>query len=383
MSARARRAMQQSIATQGARARSETPASIRDPSSPIMSGLPCVARELCAVPFLGQLVGSGQRFSTWIAVAGDRSCVRRGHRLACPAVNAAVSLIGRVLPATVHVHAEIPSEHPSARLLGTERMGSGTVIDPSGLILTVNYVVLGASEVRVTLLDKREYVAEVMRYDFTSGLGLLRIAEGGLPSLPMRRTADVRLGDEVFLVASAGEGAARISNGGVSYLGPFDANWEYVLERAVMTTAMNPGLGGGPLLDMQGNVLGVVSLNLNEIGRFSLVIPSEYYLDARDQFLAGGGRGMGTRAWLGVFCYAMNHHVVIAGVLPGGPGESAGLKAGDVVLAVDGRDVADRASLYRHLWKRRPGEPVTLKVFRSNEARLVTVASGDVVEFFA
>jgi S1-C subfamily serine protease len=298
-------------------------------------------------------------------------------------VNAAVSLIGRVLPATVHVKAEVPPEHPSARLLGTERMGSGTIIDPSGLILTVNYVVLGASDVRVTLLDQREYVAEVVRYDFTSGLGLLRIAVGGLPALPLRRTSEVHLGDEVFLVASAGEGSARISNGGISYLGPFDANWEYVLERAVMTTAMNPGLGGGPLLDMQGRVLGVVSLNLNEIGRFSLVIPSEYYLDARDQFLAGGGRGMGTRAWLGVFCYAMNHHVVIAGVLPGGPGESAGLKAGDVVLAVDGRDVADRASLYRHLWRRRPGEPVTLKVFRSNEARLVTVASGDVVEFFA
>jgi S1-C subfamily serine protease len=299
-------------------------------------------------------------------------------------VNAAVSLIGRVLPATVHVHTEIPSEHPSARLLGTERMGSGTIIDPSGLILTVNYVVLGASEVRVTLLlDKREYVGEVVRHDFRSGLGLVRIAEGRLPSLPLRPSTDLRLGDEVFLVASAGEGSARISDGGVSYLGPFDANWEYVLDRAVMTTAMNPGLGGGPLLDMQGRVVGVVSLNLNEIGRFSLAIPSEYYLDSRDAFLSGGGRGMGTRAWLGVFCYAMNHHVVIAGVLPGGPGDMAGLKAGDVVLAVDGRDVSDRASLYRHLWRRRPGEPVTLKVFRGNEARLVTVASGDVVEFFA
>jgi S1-C subfamily serine protease len=298
-------------------------------------------------------------------------------------VNAAVSLIGRVLPATVHVHAEIPSEHPSARLLGTERMGSGTIIDPSGLILTVNYVVLGAAEVRVTLLDQREYVGEVVRHDFTSGLGLIRIAEGGLPVLPLRRSSDLHLGDEVFLVASAGEGQARISNGAVTYLGPFDANWEYVLDRAIMTTAMNPGLGGGPLLDMAGCVAGVVSLNLNEIGRFSLAIPAEYYLDARDEFLLGGGGGMGTRAWLGVFCYAMNHHVVIAGVLPGGPGDSAGLKAGDVVLAVDGRDVADRASLYRHLWSRRPGEAVTLKVFRSNEARLVTVASGDVVEFFA
>ena len=298
-------------------------------------------------------------------------------------MNASVSLIGRVLPATVHVRSEVPSEHPSARLLGTERMGSGTIIDASGLILTVNYVVLGASEVRVTLLDGREYLAEVVRHDFGSGLGLLRIAEGRLPSLPLRRSSELRLGDEVFLVASVGEGEARISNGGVSHLGPFDANWEYVLERAIMTTAMNPGLGGGPLLDLQGRVVGVVSLNLNEIGRFSLAIPAEYYLDARAEFLAGGSRGMGTRAWLGVFCYAMNHHVVIAGVLPGGPGDTAGLKAGDVVLAVDGREVPDRASLYRSLWRRRPGEPVTLKVFRGNEARTVTVASGDVVEFFA
>jgi S1-C subfamily serine protease len=298
-------------------------------------------------------------------------------------VNAAVSLIGRVLPATVHVRSTIPTTHPSARLLGTERMGSGTIIDPAGLVLTVNYVVMGASEVRVTLLDEREYVAEVVKHDFGSGLGLLRIAAGDLPSLTLRRSTDLVLGDEVFLVASVGEGGARIANGAVSWLGPFDANWEYVLERAIMTTSMNPGLGGGPLLDTLGRVIGVVSLNLNEIGRFSLAIPSEYYLDAKSEFLGGGRTGMGTRAWLGVFCYAMNNHVVIAGILPGGPAERAGLKAGDVVLSVDGRDVADRATLYRHLWTRRPGEAVALTVYRGSEARQVTVDSGDAVEFFA
>src|SRR5262249_31063377 len=110
-------------------------------------------------------------------------CVRQGHRLACRAVNASVSLIGRVLPATVHVRSEVPAEHPSARLLGTERMGSGTIIDAAGLILTVNYVVLGASEVRGTLLDGREYLAEGVGHDLGSGLGLLRIAEGRRPSL--------------------------------------------------------------------------------------------------------------------------------------------------------------------------------------------------------
>jgi S1-C subfamily serine protease len=298
-------------------------------------------------------------------------------------VNAAVSLIERVLPATVHLHTEITAAHPSARLLGTERMGSGVVIDPSGLILTVNYVVLGAAKITVSLLDERKFQGELVRHDFASGLALVRVPAEGLAALPLRRSTDLKLGDELFIVGSVGDGGARVSNGGVSYLGPFDANWEYVLERAIMTTAMNPGLGGGPLLDPLGRVVGIVSLNLNEIGRFSLAIPSEYFLDSRDAFLAGTGPLAGTRAWLGVFCYAMNHHVVIAGLLPGGPGETAGLKSGDVVLAVDGQGVPDRATLYRRLWTHRPGEPVTLKVVRGKSVHTITVASGDAEEFFA
>jgi S1-C subfamily serine protease len=229
-------------------------------------------------------------------------------------VNASVHLLGRVLPAVVHIKATIAPEHPSARLLGTERMGSGTLIDPSGLILTVNYVVLGASEVTVTLLDQQEYTGHVVKHDFRSGLGLVRIAATGLPALALRPTTEVRTGDDIFMVATIGGGQARLSTGNVSYIGPFDANWEYVVDRGIMTTAMNPGLGGGPLLNSLGHVLGVVSLNLNEIGRFSFVIPADYYLEERDAFLDGGGTGMGRRAWLGVFCYAFDNHVVVAGV---------------------------------------------------------------------
>ena len=299
------------------------------------------------------------------------------------AVNASVHLLGRVLPATVHIKSQIPADHPSARILGTERMGSGTVIDTNGLILTVNYVVLGASEITVTLLDQQEYAGTVVKHDFRSGLGLVRIGETGLPALPMRRSTEAHVGDDIFILASIGGGQARLSTGNISYIGPFDANWEYVIDRGIMTTAMNPGLGGGPLLNSLGHVLGVVSLNLNEIGKFSLAIPSEYYLDAKDAFLAAGAPGMGTRAWLGVFCYAMNDHVVVAGVLPGGPGDLAGLKAGDVILGVDDRDVADRATLYRYMWTRQPGEPVAVRIFRGNQARTVTIAAGDVVAFFA
>jgi S1-C subfamily serine protease len=297
-------------------------------------------------------------------------------------VNAAVGLIERILPSIVHIQAQIPDAHPSARILGTERMGSGMVVDSDGLVLTVNYVVLGAEQVKATLLDQRSYVAEVVRHDFASGLALVRLPEQHLPALPLRRSTDLQLGEEAFIVASVGDGAARVASGAISYIGAFDANWEYVLDRAIMTTAMNPGLGGGPLLDTLGRVTGVVSLNLNEIGRFSLAIPSDYYLDARDAFLGARPRVATTRAWLGIFCYAVKDHVVIAGLLPGGPGEQAGLKAGDVILAIGGQDVGDRRSLYRLLWAHRPGEAVTLKIFRGREMRTVTVASGDVEKFF-
>jgi len=298
-------------------------------------------------------------------------------------VNAAVGLMSGVLPSVVHVHARIPEAHPSAGILGTERMGSGTVVASDGLVLTVNYVVLGAEEVKVTLLDQRTYLAEVLRHDFVSGLAVVRIAERGLRPLPLRPTSDVRLGDEVFIVASVGEGALRVANGGVTYLGAFDANWEYVLERSIMTTAMNPGLGGGPLLDHHGRVIGIVSLNMNEIGRFSLAIPADCFLDARDAFLAGRTGAGPTRAWLGLFCYAVGERVVVAGVLAGGPGDRAGLKTGDVIVSVDGEDVPDRRTFYRRVWTHRPGEPVSLQIVRGKDLLTLTVASGDAEEFFA
>ncbi len=298
-------------------------------------------------------------------------------------MNAAVSLLEHVLPSTVHVRAEVPEAHASASILGTERMGTGTIVDPAGLVLTVNYVVIGAERIEIPLLDNRSYQAEIVGHDFASGLAVLRIPESGLNALPACDSHSLSLGQEVFIVASVGEGAVRVASGIVSHIGPFDANWEYVLERSIMTTAMNPGLGGGPLLDSQGRIVGIVSLNLQEIGRFSLAIPAEYFIAGRDALLAGRRPQNDARAWLGIFCYAMKDHVVVAGLLPGGPGERAGLKQGDVILAIDGQDIADRRQLYRHLWTHRPGEQVVLKVFRGQQPRLITIASGDAEEFFS
>jgi len=298
-------------------------------------------------------------------------------------MNAAVKLIELVVPATVALKAEVPETHPSAQILGTERLGTGVVVDPAGLVLTVNYVVLGAQAIEVTLLDNATVEAAIVAQDFASGLAVLDIGAKALSALRSCSSRELSIGQEVFIVAAAGDNQRRANNGGISSLGPFDAYWEYSLDRGIATTAMNPGFGGAPLLDLRGCVAGIVSLDLNEIGRFTLAVPMDHYLEHREELLRYGRRvTRPSRAWIGFYCYTFRDHVVIAGVLPGAPGQQAGLKAGDVVLAVNGKRIADRHALYVYLWTHRPGELINFRIFRDNQVTQIAVPSGNAEEFF-
>lgn len=298
-------------------------------------------------------------------------------------MNASVKLIEQVIPSTVGIHVTVPPHHRSAPILGTERMGSGAVIDPAGYILTVNYIVIGASTVRVSLLDNTQYDAEIAAQDFASSIAVLKITNSGFPAVPLRSADELNPGDEVFMVASSGEGNGRRINGGIlTSVAPFDAYWEYSLDRALLCSAMNPGLGGGPMFDMKGRMVGVVSLNLNEVGKFSLAIPVDHFMAHREELLRYGRRiTRPSRAWIGMYSYTLRDHIVIAGLLPDGPGDKAGLKAGDVVLAIDGQEFSDRRSLYEQLWKRRAGDTILFRVFRNNAVHTIAVVSASVEEF--
>lgn len=300
-------------------------------------------------------------------------------------MNAPVYLIEPLVRVTVSLRVHVPESHPSSAILGTDRAGTGTIVDRDGLILTVNYVVLGADQVQVTLASGQTYPGQVVAQDFASGIALVRIDSGtSLPAATLRSSTHLTLGQQVIIIASVGDANRRGNNGAITSLGRFDAYWEYTLERAILITAVNPGLGGAPLFDLHANMVGVVALDLGEIGRFSLAIPVELFLDRREELLRfGRAVSRPSRAWIGFYCYTVREHVVIAGLLPGAPGDAAGLKPGDIVLGVNDNRITARADLYEYLTICRPGDRLTFRVFRDDEIKIIEVASGNAEDFFA
>jgi S1-C subfamily serine protease len=298
-------------------------------------------------------------------------------------MDASVELVKHLLGSVVHIHAEVPSSHPSTRIMGDERMGTGTVVDPAGLILTVNYVVMGAETLQVTLGRGRALRAEIVAQDFEIGLALLRVKRQGLQAVPIGDSETLTRGEPVFAIGSTGPRERRVAGGLVTHLGEFEGYWEYLLERGIVSSAANPGFGGGPLFTLSGQMMGVVSLNLNEIARCSLAIPGEYYRRNQQEFMRFGRVvSRPPRAWLGVFAHVLEEGVVVAGLVPNGPGARSGIQEGDVIVSLDAQEIPTRKELYLSLWKHAPGEKVTLEVMRDNEVRRLSVTGGDRADFY-
>ncbi len=295
-----------------------------------------------------------------------------------------IRLLREVAASTVTISAEIPSSHPSASVLGTSRAGTGTVVDEAGTILTVNYIVLGANRVRVTDTAGNTYPAQLVAQDFATGVAAISIDPGRLAPLRCIDSHSVSAGQDVFLLASVGGADRRSACGFIVSVDPFDAYWEYSLERAIWVSTINPGLGGAPLCDTHGRMIGVVSLNLGSIGRATLAIPSEHFFEHADELRRYGRRvSRPARAWLGMFCYSLPGRTVVAGLVPGAPGETSGLAVGDIIVRVDEQQVTGRLQLYQGIWQHKPGDTIEIKVFRNGRIEKVLITGGDAEDFFA
>jgi S1-C subfamily serine protease len=280
----------------------------------------------------------------------------------------------------VFLRSEIPASHPSAAVLGEERMGAGVAVAPDA-VLTAHYLVLGAAKAHVTGADGRRREVRRISLDHESGLALLFLDGEALRPAALADEPSPP-GTPVFLLTCTSEEERKCATGHVSVVGPFEAFWEYMLDRAIMTTAINPGLAGGPLLDLEARVVGIVSLGLASVGRYTLAIPMELFLARRAELESEDPSPGARRAWVGFYPQGHEGGVALSGLVPGGPAEKAGLQRGDLILSVDGQPVASLRELYRALWKKGPGEPLGMQVLRDAAIHVIEIVAGDRYEFY-
>ena len=290
--------------------------------------------------------------------------------------------LDRALASVVALEASVPADAFTAPVLGTERVGNGVVLRQDGVVLTVGYLVTEAEHVTLTTADGRRVPAHVLGVDNATGFGLLMALEPlGLPALAI---GDSRLlTKQSRLVIAGGGGASHAAEGVLVSREPFAGYWEYLLDEALFTTPAHPHWSGAAIIGPKGDLIGLGSLRVEQQGpnervaALNMSIPAERLTPIFDDLLRGR-ISEPPRPWLGVFAQALDEHIVVLGVSPGGPAAKAELKRGDLILALNGQTVDDLAGFYRTLWNLGPaGVEASLTLAREGDVFDVRVRSAD------
>jgi S1-C subfamily serine protease len=295
------------------------------------------------------------------------------------------SYIQRVLPAMVGIRVEVPRNRPSAVTLGTERWGSGVIFDGAGHALTVSYILLDAERIEVTLRDGRKVPARLAGLDLEAGLGVVKLEGAGpWPAAALGDSTQVAVGDLTGTVGVDDDGDIVATQGRVAAVRPFSAAWEYMLDRAFIIAPYNLAFGGGVLVDTAGRVIGITSLRLGEPPFVNLAIPVEKFLPVKDELISRGRvESRPSRPWLGLYTATRDGGgVVVTGLSPVGPAHSAGFRAGDVIVRLNGEKVDSQEEFYARLWAGQVGQELQVVVRRGSRVEAITVRPADRYRFY-
>jgi serine protease Do len=264
--------------------------------------------------------------------------------------------------------------------------GSGFIVSPDGYILTNAHVVDEAAEVTVRLTDRREFKAKVVGLDKRTDVAVLKIEAGNLPVVRIGNPSKLRPGQWVVAIGSPFGFDNSVTAGIVSAtardLPGGDSNYVPFIQTDV---AINPGNSGGPLFNLDGEVVGINSQIYSRSGGYmglSFAIPIDLANDIKDQLVKNGRVSRGR---IGVSIQEVNAQfaesfgldrprgALVGSVEPGGPADKGGVKAGDIILSVNGRVVERSAELPTIIAAVRPGADATLEVWRERTVRRLTV----------
>lgn len=288
-----------------------------------------------------------------------------------------------VLKSVVRLRAEVPPESFTARTLGTEREGSGIVLDAHGLVLTIGYLMTEASKVTLTLNGGGAVLAEAIAYDHESGFGMVQATEP-LDVTPLEFGDSAALGEGDPVVIASFGGYSHSIGGRVMSIREFAGSWEYQLDEAIYTAPVHPYWGGAALIDSGGKLAGVGSLYIEETvdgeDRLpgNMFVPIDILKPIFETMVATGRAGRPTRPWLGMHTAEAGERLIVTGVSPDGPADRAGIEPGDIVLSADGAAVTDLAHMYRTIWDAGPaGCEIRFAMLRDDDVLSIRVRTTD------
>jgi S1-C subfamily serine protease len=291
---------------------------------------------------------------------------------------AVVDVVERVGPSVVSIRVVTGGRRGSSG----EGAGSGFVVAPDGFVVTNHHVVDGAREVTVVFTDGHEAAARVEGTDPSTDLALVRVLEGGLAPVLIGSSEQLRVGQLVIAIGNPLGFQSTVSTGVVSALGRnLRGRSGRLIENVIQTdVALNPGNSGGPLVDSRGAVVGVNTAMIRMAQGLCFAIPSATTTWVVGELMT---KGRVRRAVLGIvaetrpvnrrvqrsFDLVRPTAVRVSSVRARGPAERAGVRAEDLVVAIDGAGVSTVDDLQRVLSRATPGQPLVVTVLRNGGHR--------------
>ncbi|MGM0651200.1 MAG: S1C family serine protease [Bacillota bacterium] len=298
-----------------------------------------------------------------------------------------IDIVEEIMPAVVGVSRQVVTTRSGEESLEPAESGSGVVISTDGHIVTNHHVVEGADNVSVLLHDKGRYDAEIIGEDILTDLALLKINETDLTSMDLGNSEEVMVGETVAAIGNPlGYFQQTVTAGIISAVERqvrfpgSDFAYSFIQTDALV----NPGNSGGPLVNLDGEIIGINTAKISVMGveGIGLAIPSNTVKRVTDDFLE---YGRVVRPHLGVVIddwplfseEEPDNGVLIIDIAPDSPAEEVGLQAGDVIVALDDREVQYTAQLFDRLLDYYPDDRIVVSFYRDGERNEVEVVLGE------